>query len=108
MLVIRVLGEEKPLAMVYPGLDGTFEVESEDKDAKSYFSDFINHISRENPFLPILSGQTETENGKINEKTVLTQIPREDVKYLDALCDFLNREKSEYNGKRFRGLLTNV
>ena len=108
MLVIKALGEEKPLATVCFGLDGVLRVESEDKDAKNYFSGLINHISKGNPTLPILSGQTEMENGIINEKTISTQVPREDVRYLDALCDFLNREKSEYKGKRFRALLTNV
>lgn len=107
-LVIKTLGEEKPLAMVHASLDGIFQVESNDEEAKSYFFDLINHVLRENPTLPLLSGRTEMENGKIIEKTVLIHIPREDVRYLDALCDFLNREKSEYNGKRFRALLTNV
>ena len=108
MLVIKALGEDKSLATVRADLGGIFQVESNDERTKNYFSDLINHISRENPTLPLLSGQTETKNGITNEKTISTQVSREDMRYLDALCDFLNKEKSEYRGKRFRALLTDV
>ena len=54
MLVIKALGEENPLATVRTGLNGVFQVESNDEGAESYFFDLINHISKENPTLPIL------------------------------------------------------
>lgn len=106
-LVIEFLKEEKPLAIVYPNLDGTFRVESTDREAKDYFSHLINQISKENPKLPLMTGQTEIKDDKIVHKTTQKQIPNTSVEYLDALWDYFNKGKPEYKGRRFRAYTYN-
>lgn len=101
-LVIEHLGKEKPLAVVYANLDGSFRVESADREAKDYFSLLINQVSKEHPTLPLMTGQTETKDNKIVHKTIQKQIPNTSVEYLSALWDYFNKGKPEYKGKRFR------
>lgn len=102
ILYIKHFGEEKPIALVYSNLDGTFRVESEDNDAKVYFQDLIQKIASENPTLPLRSGEVEKIGDKVIHKTIQKQIDAKDEKYLDALWDYFNHQKLEYNGVRFR------
>lgn len=105
-LIITYLGEKKPLVVAYSNLDGTFRVESDDRDTKEYFSGLINKISQENPALPLMTGQTEMQGNIIIEKDIQKQVPNTDVEYLSALWDYFNRGKPEYKGRRFRAYTT--
>lgn len=101
-LVFEFLGERKSLASVFSNLDGTFRLEAEDPDAKEYFSGLINKISKENPTLPLMTGQEERQGNIIINKTIQKQVPNSDVEYLSALWDHFNKGKPEYKDRRIR------
>lgn len=105
LLKIKILGEEKPIASVFSSPEGTLRTESNDEEAKEYFSELINKIAKDNPTLPLVGGREEKAERKVVQKTTIKHIVSTDIQYLNALCDHLNKSKLEYKGRRFRAFV---
>lgn len=102
-LIIKSFDVDEPEAKVKSHLDGTFEILADDSEAKNYFQQLVDKISRENPVLPLGAGKTETQGKVLNNTDLVKNVDVKDPDYLSALGDYLTVAKLEYQGKRVRG-----
>lgn len=100
-LQIKLFGELEVKVVVKSNLDGTFLVESEDHNMLAYFQEFIDDVVSKNSELFLTVSESAQSGKVIIDKTVQNKVGVKDEEYLDALCDYLNKNIFEYQGVRF-------